>query len=291
MAPPSPGSGVDGGAGAAAAAPWTCPMHPEIVRDGPGSCPICGMALEPTTVTAEEPENPELADMSRRFWVSAALTAAAGRCRAWREMLPFAWAHAPCEPGAPVDRARAGDAGRALGRAGRSSCGRWARSSTRSLNMFTLIALGVGRGLRLQRRRDAAARALSARVPRARRRSRRLLRGGGGHHHAGAARAGAGAARAQPDRRAPSGRCSAWRRRRRAGSRDDGARRTCRSSEVRPATGCACGRARRCRSTAWCSRARAPSTSRWSPASRSRSRRQPGDRVIGAHRQRHRRAA
>ncbi|HYO78040.1 MAG TPA: heavy metal translocating P-type ATPase [Thermoanaerobaculia bacterium] len=52
---------------------WTCPMHPEIVRDAAGSCPICGMALEPRTVTLEE-ENPELKDMSRRLWVSAALT-------------------------------------------------------------------------------------------------------------------------------------------------------------------------------------------------------------------------
>jgi Cu+-exporting ATPase len=53
---------------------FTCPMHPEIVRDEPGSCPICGMALEPRTVTTEEEENTELIDMSRRFWVSLALT-------------------------------------------------------------------------------------------------------------------------------------------------------------------------------------------------------------------------
>ncbi len=52
---------------------WTCPMHPEIVRDAPGTCPICGMALEPRTVTLEE-DNPELEDMTRRFWVSTALT-------------------------------------------------------------------------------------------------------------------------------------------------------------------------------------------------------------------------
>ena len=52
---------------------WTCPMHPEIVRDAPGNCPICGMALEPRTVTLED-ENPELKDMTRRFWVSTALT-------------------------------------------------------------------------------------------------------------------------------------------------------------------------------------------------------------------------
>src|SRR3984885_12787557 len=54
---------------------YTCPMHPEIVRPAPGSCPICGMALEPRTVTASADENPELRDMSRRFWVSLALTA------------------------------------------------------------------------------------------------------------------------------------------------------------------------------------------------------------------------
>jgi len=54
---------------------YTCPMHPEIVRPAPGSCPICGMALEPRTVTAAEEENPELRDMTRRFWVSLALTA------------------------------------------------------------------------------------------------------------------------------------------------------------------------------------------------------------------------
>ena len=54
---------------------YTCPMHPEIVRPAPGSCPICGMALEPRTVTASAEENPELRDMSRRFWVSLASTA------------------------------------------------------------------------------------------------------------------------------------------------------------------------------------------------------------------------
>src|SRR3546814_3841576 len=53
---------------------WTCPMHPEIVRDGPGSCPICGMALEPMTVTAATGPNPGLADMTRRFWIALVLT-------------------------------------------------------------------------------------------------------------------------------------------------------------------------------------------------------------------------
>jgi P-type Cu+ transporter len=52
---------------------YTCPMHPQIVRDGPGTCPICGMALEPQTVAANA-DNPELAGMTRRLWVGAALT-------------------------------------------------------------------------------------------------------------------------------------------------------------------------------------------------------------------------
>jgi Cu+-exporting ATPase len=57
---------------AQAAGGYTCPMHPQIVRTEPGNCPICGMALEPRTGTAEE-ENAELIDMRRRFWISTAL--------------------------------------------------------------------------------------------------------------------------------------------------------------------------------------------------------------------------
>jgi Cu+-exporting ATPase len=53
---------------------YTCPMHPQIRQVGPGSCPICGMALEPLTVTADSGPNPELADMTRHFWVGLALT-------------------------------------------------------------------------------------------------------------------------------------------------------------------------------------------------------------------------
>jgi len=53
---------------------WTCPMHPEIVQDHPGSCPKCGMALEPMTPSLDDGDNPELAFMTRRLWVSAALS-------------------------------------------------------------------------------------------------------------------------------------------------------------------------------------------------------------------------
>ncbi len=60
---------------ASAAGEYTCPMHPEIVRNAPGACPICGMALEPRTVTLEEQPDDELVSMTRRFWASVALTA------------------------------------------------------------------------------------------------------------------------------------------------------------------------------------------------------------------------
>jgi Cu+-exporting ATPase len=59
----------------AASMEWTCPMHPEIVSATPGACPICGMALEPKTMTAEAPENRELKDMTRRLWIAAILSA------------------------------------------------------------------------------------------------------------------------------------------------------------------------------------------------------------------------
>src|SRR5581483_7453197 len=63
--PPAAGTSVE----------YTCPMHPEVISDHPGSCPICGMALEPRTVQAEEGPNPELVDMSRRFWIGLIPTA------------------------------------------------------------------------------------------------------------------------------------------------------------------------------------------------------------------------
>src|SRR6266581_6941607 len=52
---------------------YTCPMHPQIRQAGPGSCPICGMALEPEVASPDAPPNPELADMTRRFWIGLVL--------------------------------------------------------------------------------------------------------------------------------------------------------------------------------------------------------------------------
>ena len=122
---------------------WTCPMHPEIVRDAPGSCPICGMALEPLTITAEEPENDELREMTRRFWVGVALT-----------IPTLAIGMADVIPGRPLERvlspATATWTQLVLATpvvlwGGRPFFVRgWQSIANRSLNMFTLIALGVG---------------------------------------------------------------------------------------------------------------------------------------------------
>jgi Cu+-exporting ATPase len=70
----SPNDAQQSGEGCPRSVEYTCPMHPEVVRDAPGSCPICGMALEPRTVTLEEQKNPELVDMTRRFWSSVVLS-------------------------------------------------------------------------------------------------------------------------------------------------------------------------------------------------------------------------
>jgi Cu+-exporting ATPase len=122
---------------------WNCPMHPQIVRDGPGNCPICGMALEPRTVTLEE-ENPELSDMTRRFWVSVALTAPLVLLVMGRHVPGLGF----------VERLMGSPAGPWLELALATPVVLWggwpffvrAWQSVvyRSLNMFTLIGLGVG---------------------------------------------------------------------------------------------------------------------------------------------------
>ncbi len=122
---------------------YTCPMHPEIVRDEPGNCPICGMALEPRTVTLAEAPNPELTDMTRRFWWSVALSLPV-LLLAMSEMIP----------GQPVQQALSPKlinwfqfllatpvvlwGGWPFFERG------WTSIINRSPNMFTLIAIGTG---------------------------------------------------------------------------------------------------------------------------------------------------
>jgi Cu+-exporting ATPase len=125
----------------AAGTKWTCPMHPEIVRDGPGSCPICGMALEPIMPTADAGPNPELRDMSRRFWVSLVLTLPVLAFEMGRHLLNIDALVPPTLNGwiqlvlaTPVVLW----GGWPFFERG------WASLKTRNLNMFTLIALGTG---------------------------------------------------------------------------------------------------------------------------------------------------
>ncbi|KQW48054.1 haloacid dehalogenase [Nocardioides sp. Root1257] len=134
------GHGDATSADAPAGAEYTCPMHPQIRQIGPGTCPICGMALEPVTVAAEDGPSAELVDMTRRFWFAVALSipvvilgmgaelfdfiAVPGRVNAWLQ-LAFAtpvvlWAGWPF-----FTRG-------------------WTSVRTMKLNMFTLIAMGTG---------------------------------------------------------------------------------------------------------------------------------------------------
>jgi Cu+-exporting ATPase len=122
---------------------YTCPMHPEVVQRGPGSCPICGMALEPRHVQAVETENPELVDMRRRFVVSAVLAVPA-LLLGMSDLLP----------GEPLHRLASPRAWQWVQLALATPVVLWggwpffvrgAQSIVRrALNMFTLIALGTG---------------------------------------------------------------------------------------------------------------------------------------------------
>ncbi len=122
---------------------YICPMHSQIVRDEPGACPICGMALEPRTVAVEEPPNVELTEMTRRLWASAALT------------LPLVVvAMADLLPGKPLERLISPVTGQwielvlaapvVLWGGWPFFVRGWSSIANRSLNMFTLIAIGVG---------------------------------------------------------------------------------------------------------------------------------------------------
>jgi Cu+-exporting ATPase len=121
---------------------YTCPMHPEIVSDEPGSCPICGMALEPRTVTLED-KNPELEDMTRKFWISLVLSLPV-LFLAMGEHIPGLNLHKIISPKTSIwvqfilSTPVVLWAGKVFFQRG------WASIINKSLNMFTLIALGVG---------------------------------------------------------------------------------------------------------------------------------------------------
>lgn len=123
---------------------YTCPMDPEILQDKPGSCPICGMALEPNTITAEEEENPELIDMTRRFWFSLVLSLPVVLI-AMRHLIPGMTA---------IERIVQPDILKwlelilatpvVLWGGWPFFVRGWQSLMTRNLNMFTLIGIGVG---------------------------------------------------------------------------------------------------------------------------------------------------
>ena len=127
-----------------AGAVYTCPMHPEVIRDQPDACPICGMDLEPQTVTSEEEEvSPELVDMTRRFWISLALTLPVF-VLAMSEMIP-GWSIRQWLPGRLFVWIQLALTTPVVLWAGWPFFQRgWISLVNRHLNMFTLIALGTG---------------------------------------------------------------------------------------------------------------------------------------------------
>ena len=119
---------------------YTCPMDPEIRQEGPGTCPICGMALEPEMMTAETPPNPELADMTRRFWIGLGFTTPlfalemGGHALGVQILAPHISGYVQLALAAPVVLW----AGKPFFERG------WNSIITRHLNMFTLIGMGTG---------------------------------------------------------------------------------------------------------------------------------------------------
>ncbi len=248
-APPDPTPGVE----------YTCPMHPEIVRAGPGACPICGMALEPRAVEAGEGRNLELEDMTRRLRVGLALSAPL-----------FLIGMSDLLPGQPLQHlvspgwlawAQLLLASPVVLWAGWPFFQRgWVSVRTWQLNMFTLIAAGTGAAY-LFSLAVTLAPGLLPETLRSHGGAAGLLRGRRGDHHARPAGAGAGAPGpgGDPGSAAGAARPGAQDR---ARSSATARSRTSRSRTSPPATSSACVPGRRCRSMAWCSTARAPSTSR-----------------------------
>jgi Cu+-exporting ATPase len=119
---------------------YTCPMHPEVKQIGPGSCPICGMALEPEQISLDDKPDPELIDMTRRFWIALALTIPVfviemGGHLGVMHLLPQNWSNWISFTLATPVVLWAGAPFFARG---------WRSLVTRNLNMFTLIAMGTG---------------------------------------------------------------------------------------------------------------------------------------------------
>ncbi|MAZ00262.1 MAG: copper-translocating P-type ATPase [Micavibrio sp.] len=120
---------------------YICPMHPEVVQKGPGTCPICGMALEPETMTGDEGENPELTDFRRRFWVCLILTIPVFILEMGSHLLGF---HEFMD-GTTSNWIQLVLATPVVLWAGWPFFERgWASVKSRNLNMFTLIAMGTG---------------------------------------------------------------------------------------------------------------------------------------------------
>ncbi|MBK6720102.1 MAG: heavy metal translocating P-type ATPase [Sphingomonadales bacterium] len=121
---------------------WTCPMHPEVRQDHPGACPICGMALEPAMVTADEGPSAELIDMTRRFWIGLALSLPVLVLEMGGHLFPALHHLIPMKASIWIQFALATPvvlwAGWPFFQRG------WSSLKTRNLNMFTLIAMGTG---------------------------------------------------------------------------------------------------------------------------------------------------
>lgn len=130
----------DGTAPVHNAAIWTCPMHPEIRRDGPGNCPICGMALEPLQPSPDDSPNPELVDFTRRFWIAGALSIPLLVVSMAPDMLGLHLVDMRASPWVQL----ALTAPIVLWAGWPFFVRGWTSVLTWRLNMFTLIALGVG---------------------------------------------------------------------------------------------------------------------------------------------------
>lgn len=121
---------------------WTCPMHPQVRQDHPGACPICGMALEPAIATPDAGPSPELADMSRRFWIGLALTVPVFLLEMGGQFIPAVRHLVPERTSAWVQLALATPV--VLWAGWPFFVRGWTSLVTRNLNMFTLIAMGTG---------------------------------------------------------------------------------------------------------------------------------------------------